>query len=125
MSRGHRGTGRWGLKPGMGMGRIGGRPGGGAGARVDQVLPNADLPAHPARVQIFVPTCSQYCWTRSGRSAPAKVHFSLFGDWLGCNAAWREGYDPPRWPPAFNAGRSWDDYPGINDPIPDDDADGR
>ena len=73
----------------------------------------------------FVPTCSQY----------AMDAFRTFGAGKGAVlTAWRlarctpfggKGYDPPRWPPvAFNAG-SWDDYPGINDPIPDDDADGR
>lgn len=69
----------------------------------------------------FMPTCSAY----------AMESFSAFGAGKGlvltvwrlarCTPVGGKGYDPPRWPPvAFNAG-SWDDYPGINDPVPTDD----
>ena len=73
----------------------------------------------------FVPTCSQYAMDAFRTFGAGKGSLLTFWRLARCTPFGGKGYDPPRWPPvAFNAG-SWDDYPGINDPIPDDDADGR
>lgn len=70
----------------------------------------------------FVPTCSQYAMDAFRTFGAGKGAALTLWRLARCTPLGGKGYDPPRWPPvAFNAG-SWDDYPGINDAVPDDDA---
>lgn len=69
----------------------------------------------------FMPTCSAYAMESFSHFGAGKGMVLTVWRLARCTPVGGKGYDPPRWPPvAFNAG-SWDDYPGINDPVPTDD----